>query len=140
MPSRSQGRGWALGMPEARSDLRGNAIAMSSAPAALRSNSSPLDAAGSFSISDRPVCAVVQLRHQQPGVVHQVVLDPAKVKGELIRLGEWPGDEASGWKYVRDVIVVEPLGYAARDGNTVTVTPILRDAIADPRESDHAID
>lgn len=103
---------------------------MSSTPAASAvpsGHSSPLDAAGSFSISDRPVCAVVQLKHQAPGVVHQVVLDPAKVKGALIRLGEWPGDEAFGWQYLSNVTIVVPLGYATRDENTVTVTP-LKDA------------
>ena len=77
---------------------------------------------------------MVQLVHQQPGVVHQVVLDPGKVKGELIRLGEWPGDEARGWQVIGNVAVLAVLGKATRDGDTVTVTPILG------RESDHAID
>jgi hypothetical protein len=69
----------------------------------------------------------VQLRHQAPGVVHQVVLDPAKIKGELIRIGEWPGDEARGWQVIGNVAVLAVLGRAtlSEDGKTVTVTPIV---------------
>ena len=80
-----------------------------------------------------PICAVVQLAHQPPGVIHQVVLDPAKTKavaGEingktpfLIRLGEWPGDQANGWQYIENIAVLAVLGRATRDGNSVTVTP-----------------
>ena len=85
---------------------------------------SPPDAAGFFSTLTEPLCCVVQLRHQQPGVVHQVVLDPAKIKDGLIRIGEWPGDEAAGWQYFGNISVVLVLGKATRDGNTVTVTPL----------------
>ena len=81
-----------------------------------------------------PICAVVQLAHQPPGVVHQVVLDPSKVKpvaGEvggktpfLIRLGEWPGDEARGWQWLENVTVLACLGRAELiDEKTVRVTP-----------------
>lgn len=84
-----------------------------------------------------PVCCVVQLVHQQPGVIHQVVLDPAKTKavaGEiagrtpfLIRIGEWPGDEANGWQYMDNVLVLAVLGRATREENSVTVTPIEKE-------------
>lgn len=84
-----------------------------------------------------PICAVVQLATQPPGVIHQVILDPAKTKavaGEiagrtpfLIRLGEWPGDEARGWQYVENIAVLAVLGRASLgEGDqkfTVTVTP-----------------
>lgn len=72
------------------------------------------------------MCCVVQLRHQAPGVVHQVVLDPAKVKGDLIRLGEWPGDEARGWQVIGNVAVLVVLGKATldADGKKVTVEPL----------------
>ena len=81
-----------------------------------------------------PICAVVQLAHQPPGIIHQVVLDPGKVKavaGEvagrtplLIRLGEWPGDEARGWQYVDNVLVLATLGRASLDDEkTVRVVP-----------------
>ena len=77
-----------------------------------------------------PICAVVHLSHQMAGVVHQVVLDPAKVKlGEddvvLIRLGDWPGDEARGWQLIGNVRVVAVLGRASVDENKiVTVVPM----------------
>ena len=85
-----------------------------------------------------PTCCVVQLAHQPLGVVHQVVLDPAKIKGGLIRIGEWPGDEARGWQVIENVLVIAVLGITelSEDGKTVTVTPIPDP----PRESDHAID
>jgi hypothetical protein len=63
------------------------------------------------------------------------VLDPAKLKDGLIRLGEWPGDEFRGWKRLEDVQIISVLGRAAitkRDGTAwegseadkaVTVTP-----------------
>lgn len=88
-------------------------------------SSSPLGAA-ELSLTE-PVCCVVQLKHQPPGVVHQVTLDPAKIKGELIRIGEWPGDEARGWQVIGNVAVLTILGRATRseDGRTLTVTPII---------------
>jgi hypothetical protein len=60
---------------------------------------------------------------ERPGVLHQVVLDPAKLKDGLIRLGEWPGDEFRGWKRLEDVQIISVLGRAERNGNEVTVTP-----------------
>jgi len=81
-----------------------------------------------------PVCCVVQLAHQAPGVVHQVVLDPSKTKAVadelagrapfLIRLGDWPGDEARGWQYMDNIAVLVVLGRAELiDEKTVRVTP-----------------
>ena len=98
----------------------------SAAPLRLQPSSSPQDAAESFSLTE-PVCCVVQLSHQQPGVIHQVTLDPAKIHGELIRLGEWPGDQAHGWQVIGNVAVLAVLGRATRseDGRTLTVTPII---------------
>ena len=79
-----------------------------------------------------PLCCVVHLSHQHPDVVHQVVLDPAKVKqGEdctLIRLGDWPGDEARGWQVIGSFSVLAILGRASVDEkNIVTVTPIEKE-------------
>lgn len=95
---------------------------MSSSSAALLS-SSPR-AAESFSLAEPTLC-VVQLKHQAPGVVHQVTLDPAKIKGELIRLGEWPGDEANGWQVIANVGVLVKLGTVERVSETeIKVTPL----------------
>ena len=82
------------------------------------------DAAATFSPTE-PTCCVVQLRHQAPGVIHQVVLDPAKMKDGLIRLGEWPGDEAHGWQHLENVTVLTILGTATRVSATeMQVTPL----------------
>jgi hypothetical protein len=99
---------------------------MTSATPLRAPSSSPTSAAEVFSLSE-PICCVVQLAHQHPGVVHQVVLDPAKIRGELIRIGEWPGDEARGWQVIGNVAVLAVLGRAtlSEDGKTVTVTPII---------------
>ena len=98
-------------------------IAVSSTP--LRSLPSPsLGAAESFSPSAPTLC-VVQLRHQAPGVIHQVVIDPDKIKDGLIRLGDWPGDEAVGWQHVENITVLVILGLAERVSATeMQVTPI----------------
>jgi len=72
-------------------------------------------------------------------VIHQVVLDPGKVKAVsgaevggktpfLIRLGEWPGDQINGWQWMDNIAVLVVLGRASRDGNTVTVVPREEDA------------
>ena len=93
-----------------------------SATSAARLSSSP-DAAESFSL-DEPTCCVVQLKTQPPGVVHQVVLDPAKEKGAIIRLGEWPGDEAFGWQIIENVVVLVKLGSAALVDGKTQVSPL----------------
>ncbi len=58
------------------------------------------------------ICAVVKLATTPPGVLHQVTLRPDKVNGELIRLGETRGDEASCWIHRDMVRVIEILGRA----------------------------
>ena len=103
-------------------------------PAALAIPKSPpppvsSDSAAAFSLTE-PICCVVQLSHQAPGVIHQVVLDPAKIKDALIRLGDWPGDQAHGWQVIGNVAVLAVLGRATRsvdDQNraVLTVTPII---------------
>lgn len=93
-------------------------------------SSSPNSAAESFSLSE-PIMCVVQLKHQRDGVVHQVVLDPAKVKDGLIRLGDWPGDEANGWQLTANVTVLAVLGRAERTEKGTQVTPIV-DTSPDP--------
>ena len=80
-------------------------------------------AAESFSLTEPTLC-VVQLKHQAPGVIHQVVLDPAKMRDGLIRIGEWPGDEAHGWQYMDNVTVLAVLGRAERvNAAELRVTP-----------------
>lgn len=103
----------------------------------VSSSPPPGGVAESFSLTE-PICCVVQLTHQKPGVVHQVTLDPEKVKDGLIRLGEWPGDEANGWQMITNVRILVVLGRAIRseDSRTLTVTPIM----AGDKESDHAVD
>ena len=96
--------------------------------ALLTKPTSSTDSAAFFSSLKQPTCCVVQLRHQPQGVVHQVVLDPAKVRGELIRIGDWAGDEAAGWQYLGNVRVILVLGIATRDSDSraasVKVAPI----------------
>lgn len=84
----------------------------------------PLD----LSQLDRPHFAVVQLRHQSPGVLHAVILRPDKVKktarqcslghaheSAVIVLGESPGDQASGWQYPENIYIVAVLGEAVEE-------------------------
>jgi len=52
------------------------------------------------------------------------VLDPAKIKDGLIRIGEWPGDEAHGWQLIGNVGVLVKLGRAALVDGKTQVTPI----------------
>ena len=66
---------------------------------------------------------MVQLKHQHAGVVHQVVLDPAKIKEGLIRLGDWPGDEAVGWQFMQNITVLLVLGKAEIVEGKTQVTP-----------------
>ena len=96
---------------------------MSSNTSVAQLSSSP-SAAESFSLTEPTLC-VVQLKHQAPGVIHQVVLDPAKMRDGLIRLGDWPGDEANGWQYVDNVQVLLVLGKVERVSATeLQVTPV----------------
>ena len=85
---------------------------------------------------DKSYFCVVQLRHQQPGVLHAVVLRPDKVKqterqcsmghlheSTVIVLGETPGDQATGWQYPENIYVVAVLGKAVeKDGKWECVT------------------
>ena len=87
-----------------------------------------------------PLQAVVHLAHQHPQVIHRVVLDPEKVVTQnghsIIRVGEYPGDEANGWQFLSaiDIIAIIGKATATRDGEkvTLTVTPII--------ERDNAVD
>ena len=76
------------------------------------------------------VCAVVHLAHQHPMVAHQVVLDPAKVVTpqfgkDLIRIGDYPGDEAAGWNFLEAIEILHVLGTADYDPEKreVRITP-----------------
>ncbi len=85
---------------------------------------------------DQSYFCVVQLKTQQIGVIHQVVLRPDKVMAGLIRLGETQGmDEISGWQNPDNIQVLTILGTAKEEeilnqddeptGQTKwTVTPI----------------
>ena len=79
------------------------------------------------SLDQMTVC-VVQLSTQQPGILHQVTLDPKKIKNGLIRLGDTAGDEAAGWNWPQNIDVRAILGTAVIDKDeTVTVTPLVTD-------------
>lgn len=64
-----------------------------------------------------PICAVVKLATQPPGVFQQVTLRPDKVVDGLIRLGETRGDEARCWIAAEHVAVVKILGRVKCAGN-----------------------
>ena len=74
-------------------------------------------------LNSSSLLAVVHLATQAPGVLQQVTLRPDKIanSGQLIRLGETQGDEASCWIALDHVYVVEWLGTV--DLETKTVTP-----------------
>ena len=79
---------------------------------------------------DRHYFCVIQLRHQQPGVLHSVILRTDKIrqtmrqcsmghnhKSAIIVLGESLGDQAAGWQYPENIYVVAVLGEAIeKDG------------------------
>ena len=96
-------------------------------------NAGPLDLAA----LDRPYFAVVQLRHQAPGVMHPVILRPDKVKlterqcslghmheSAVIVLGESLGDQASGWQYPENIYIVAVLGEAFEEGGKWQCRPL----------------
>ncbi len=80
---------------------------------------------------DKPYAAVVQLRTQPAGVLHQVILRPDKVKqtmrtcsmghahkSAIIILGESLGDEVFGWQHPENIFIVAVLGAATPKGDT----------------------
>ena len=71
----------------------------------------------------KPIVAVVQLATQPKNVLQQVVLRPDKVKGDLIRLGETPGDEANGWLRLGDINLICILGKAVEQDGKWTCVP-----------------
>jgi hypothetical protein len=73
---------------------------------------------------DQSYTCVVQLLTQAPGVLHQITLDPNKIKDGLIRIGDTPGDEATGWQQNIHVHVILGTAKLEKDG-TVTVTPLI---------------
>lgn len=73
----------------------------------------------------QPTLCVVQIKHQAPGVIHQCVIDPEKIRDGLIRLGDWPGDEANGWQLTENIVVLLVLGTVERVNATeIKVTPL----------------
>ena len=70
--------------------------------------------------------AIVHLPSQQPSVIHQVVIDPSKIRtlprGDLIRLGDYPGDEAVGWQRIETIELLDTIGAATFDPETKTLT------------------
>lgn len=84
------------------------------------------DTALDLSKLDKPVVAVVQLRTQPKGVLHQVTLDPSKVhqRSQLIRLGESSGDEANGWLEPENIIVRAVLGIAVQADGKIQCVPV----------------
>jgi hypothetical protein len=78
-------------------------------------------------IPAHPIVAVVQLTTQMQDVLHQVTLRPDKVKGDLIRLGETPGDEANGWQRLGNVVIITVLGRAVEEEGKWTCVPEVTD-------------
>lgn len=82
-----------------------------------------------------PIAAVVHLASQHPHVFHQVTLDPAKVARHngspviLIRLGDFPGDEANGWVALESIEILHVLGRVTHDTEKkqITITPYALD-------------
>ena len=52
-----------------------------------------------------PTVVILQSRTQEDGVVHQVTLDPSKVRGPFIRLGDTKGDELNGWAFPENLFI-----------------------------------
>lgn len=86
---------------------------------------------------DQAYYAVLQLKHQPPGVLHACVIRPDKVsqtmrlcslghnhRSAVIVLGETPGDQATGWQYPESVIVIAILGTAHEEGGKWECRPI----------------
>lgn len=74
---------------------------------------------------DAPYHCVIQLLTQPRGIIHQVMLRPDKVKNGLIRLGDTPGDEAAGWQYPANIVVLSVLGIGKEgEDKSWTVTPV----------------
>lgn len=59
---------------------------------------------------DRDYICIVHVAGQMPGVIHQVALRKDKLRGNLIRLGETPGDEFQGWRRCSDIEIIAILG------------------------------
>ena len=86
-----------------------------------------------------PVQAVVHLSHQHPQVIHRVVLDPEKIVQQngrvpIIRIGDYPGDEANGWQYLSAIEGVAILGRVTltkdAEKTTLNVIPLIEQANA----------
>jgi len=82
----------------------------------------------------QPVCAIVHVATQPPHVYHAVTLDPAKISPsqQMIRLGDFPGDEYTGWQLIDNIRIIEILGAARfiKSERRIEVTPLEDDAKA----------
>ena len=78
----------------------------------------------------RPVVAIVRLMNgmQHPAVRFQVALigENRSPRGEMVRLGQTPGDELNGWFRIDDLLLVEVLGEITgkNEQGAPQVTPI----------------
>ena len=63
-------------------------------------------------IPEYPILAVIHLAIDLPQVLRQVTIRPDKLKGDLLRLGETQGDEATGWIRLGDIELIAKLGRA----------------------------
>ena len=83
----------------------------------------------SLSELDTNYHCIIQLLTQPRGVIHQVMLRPDKIKNDLIRLGETPGDEAAGWQYPQNIVILAILGTGKEEHDkTWTVEPLIQEA------------
>lgn len=53
---------------------------------------------------------------QHPALRFQVTIDPERVNGDCIRLGNTQGDELVGWWPLEDLLVAKVLGVPTADG------------------------
>ena len=81
-------------------------------------------------LKDGALCAVVHLNVEpNPLSLQQVTLRPDKIHGDLIRLGETPGDEANCWQKLIDINIVAVLGNAIEEeAGKWKVVPIMEKA------------
>ena len=86
----------------------------------------------------RPVVAIVRLMNgmQHPAVRFQVALigDNRSPSGEMLRLGQTPGDELQGWFSIEDIMLIEVLGEISgkTEQGAPLVTPITAESIMSP--------
>lgn len=75
-------------------------------------------------VPHKPICVVIEVHRSglPPDTLYQVTLRPDKfIESEyIIRLGETPGDEFTGWVRIEHINIVAVLGEVNLEKNEVT--------------------